>query len=87
MEKEIGSLEQGKKADVILVDMRKPHLVPSVDPVANLVYYANGNDVETVIIDGRVVVEDRTIKTVDEQEMLRQAQKAAVRNWERFYAE
>jgi 5-methylthioadenosine/S-adenosylhomocysteine deaminase len=87
MEKEIGSLEQGKKADVILVDMRKPHLVPSVDPVANLVYYANGNDVETVIIDGRVVVEDRTIKTVDEQEMLRHAQRAAVRNWERFYAE
>ena len=85
LEKEIGSLESGKKADVILVDMRKPHLTPSVDPIADLVYFANGNDVETVIIDGKVVMENRMIKTVDEQEMLRHAQKAGERAWERFH--
>lgn len=56
MADEIGSLEPGKKADVIIVDMKKPHMFPNVDPVANLFYYGSGNDVKTVIIDGRVVM-------------------------------
>ena len=85
LEKEIGSLEPGKKADIILVDMRKPHLTPSIDPVANLVYLANGNDVETVVIDGRIVVEGGKIQTVDEMEMLRRAQEAGERAFERIY--
>lgn len=87
MEKEIGSLEAGKKADLIIVDMRKPHLMPIVDPVANLVHSGNGNDVESVIIDGQLVEQNGVIQTVDEENILVQAQKAADRIWQKFINE
>lgn len=60
-----GSLEPGKKADVILIDTRKPHLTPLYNPYSHLVYAARGDDVDTVIINGRVVVENRRLRTVD----------------------
>jgi len=85
MEKEIGSLEQGKRADVILVDMRKGHLTPSLDPVANLVYFANGNDVETVIVDGNIVVENGKVLTVNVLDILPHVQEAGERAWDKFY--
>ena len=84
-EREIGSLEKGKKADITIVDMRKPHLQPSLDPIADLVYFANGNDVETVVIDGKVIVMEGKILTVDVREMLLNAQKAGERAWQDFY--
>ena len=56
MEKEIGSLEVGKKADIVLLDMRRPHLYPLNMPVSRLIYFANGNDVHTVIVDGRIAL-------------------------------
>ena len=58
LEAEIGSLEAGKKADVVLVDMARPHLAPFQMPAFHLIYFANGNDVVTVIIDGEVVLEE-----------------------------
>jgi 5-methylthioadenosine/S-adenosylhomocysteine deaminase len=58
---EIGSLEVGKRADLIIIDTHKPHLTPLYDPVSHLVYAASGSDVRDVIIDGRLVVQDRTI--------------------------
>lgn len=73
LEREIGSLEVGKKADLIIVDMEKPHIAPVHDHVASLVYCANGGDVDTVIIDGKVVMEHRHIKTVDEKEVIRRS--------------
>jgi cytosine/adenosine deaminase-related metal-dependent hydrolase len=87
MEKEIGSLEKGKKADITIVDMRKGHLSPMLDPVANLVYFANGNDVENVIIDGKIVVENGRILTVDPLEILPKTQEAGERAWSKFYEE
>jgi 5-methylthioadenosine/S-adenosylhomocysteine deaminase len=87
LEDSVGSLEVGKKADVILVDMQRPHLIPNIDPVANLVYYGNGSDVKTVIIDGRVVVQDRQITTVDEESMLQHSEEAALNIWERYTGE
>ena len=63
---EIGSLDVGKKADVAIVNLRQPHLTPNVMVVHRLVYEAVGNDVETVIVDGRVLMEDRTVLSVDE---------------------
>jgi len=74
MEKEIGSLEPGKKADIILVDWFKPHLVPMNMPVYRMVYYANGEDVATVIVDGRILMRDRHVSTVDEGKVLDAAQ-------------
>lgn len=61
LEEQIGSLELGKKADLIIVDIRKPHLTPLYDPVSHLVYSATGSDVRDVIIDGRLAVKDRVI--------------------------
>ena len=73
----IGSLEAGKKADIILVDTNKPHLKPIHDVYAALVYSARGSDVDTVIVDGRVLMENRRVKTVDEAEVMRRAEEKA----------
>jgi len=60
-----GSLETGKKADLIIVDTNKPHLTPMYNPVSHLVYAAIGSDVSTSIINGSVVMNDGRLKTMD----------------------
>jgi cytosine/adenosine deaminase-related metal-dependent hydrolase len=75
MEKDIGSLEVGKKADVVLLDLRRPHLYPLNMPVFRLIYFANGNDVDTVIVDGRIAMQGRKAVLVDEDEILDEAQR------------
>lgn len=77
LENEIGSLEPGKKADIILVDWFKPHLVPMNMPVHRMVYFANGADVATVLVDGRILMRDRKLLTVDEKQALLTAQREA----------
>lgn len=72
---EIGSLEIGKKADIILVDCRKPHLYPLHNIPGNLVYSASGADVDTVIVDGKILMQGRKFKTLDIDEVLDRAQK------------
>jgi cytosine/adenosine deaminase-related metal-dependent hydrolase len=72
---EIGSLEVGKRADIILIDMQKPHLYPPDMPLYRVAYFANGNDVETVIVNGEVLMLDRQVRTVNEAEVLELAQK------------
>jgi 5-methylthioadenosine/S-adenosylhomocysteine deaminase len=81
MEHDIGSLEVGKKADVILVDLSDSHMRPINKIENSLVYCANARDVETVICDGRVVMEDRQILTVDEDAWVGDAVRYA---YERF---
>jgi 5-methylthioadenosine/S-adenosylhomocysteine deaminase len=73
MEKEIGSLEAGKKADLILISLDKPNAVPMYDIYAQIAYALKGSDVETVIIGGRVVMRDRKVLTVDEPRVLEKA--------------
>ncbi|OLS03651.1 amidohydrolase [Tissierella creatinophila] len=65
LEKEVGSIEVGKKADMILIDMDKPHLYPKHNLVSAISYSVNGTDVDTVIIDGNIVMENRELKTLD----------------------
>jgi cytosine/adenosine deaminase-related metal-dependent hydrolase len=67
---EIGSLEPGKKADVITVDLRQPHLTPRKHVPQLLGYYVEGADVANVIVDGRVVMRDRKVLAVDVREVL-----------------
>lgn len=74
MEKEIGSLEVGKKADVAIVNLRKPHLVPNWMVVHRLILQAVGQDVETVIVDGRMLMKDRQILTVDADRVMEEAE-------------
>jgi 5-methylthioadenosine/S-adenosylhomocysteine deaminase len=66
----IGSLEPGKKADVILLDTRQPHWTPLYHPASQLVYAARGSDVTTVIINGRIVMENGRILTFDVQQAM-----------------
>ena len=75
MEREIGSIEAGKKADVILLDLRRPHLYPFNMPEFRAVYFANGNDVHTVIVDGEVKLRDRRAIGIDETAVLDAAQR------------
>ncbi|WP_172256449.1 amidohydrolase [Saccharibacillus deserti] len=76
---EIGMLTVGRKADLILIDMRRPHLQPVHDLYSLLAYAANGSDVETVIVDGRFLMRDRQLLTIDEEAALREAAAAARR--------
>jgi len=74
LEREIGSLEVGKKADIIILDLHRPHLQPIYNIVSNLVYSATGADVRDVIIDGKLVMQDRKLLTIDEETVLQKAQ-------------
>jgi 5-methylthioadenosine/S-adenosylhomocysteine deaminase len=70
LDAEIGSLEIGKKADLIMLDAAQPHLAPRHDPVALLVYSAQAADVCMVMVDGRILMEDRVLRTLDEEALL-----------------
>jgi cytosine/adenosine deaminase-related metal-dependent hydrolase len=72
---EIGSIEVGKKADFILINMDAPHLTPAWDPVSTIVYAAHGTDVDTVVIDGRLVMQGRKVLTLDEASILEDVRK------------
>ncbi|MEM2971739.1 MAG: amidohydrolase [Candidatus Bathyarchaeia archaeon] len=74
---EVGSLEIGKKADIILIDLSKPHLKPLHNIYASIVYSARGSDVDTVIVDGKILMENRQIKTLGEQAVMEKAEKQA----------
>ena len=73
-ENEIGSLASGKKADIITINLNKPHLMPIYDPYSHLVYCANGADVADVIVNGQVIMRNREVKTLDEDKILKQAE-------------
>jgi 5-methylthioadenosine/S-adenosylhomocysteine deaminase len=74
---EIGSLEPGKKADIITVDLEQPHLTPRTNIPQLLGYYAQGADVADVIVDGRLLMRDRRVLTADAGEILARAQAEA----------
>lgn len=73
MEKEIGSLEKGKKADLVLISLDEPNAVPMYDVYAQIAYSLKGSDVETVMIGGKFVMRDHNLLTVNEQEVLTKA--------------
>jgi 5-methylthioadenosine/S-adenosylhomocysteine deaminase len=77
MEHEIGSLEAGKKADLVIFDTNRPEWRPLLNVANNLVYSADGKSVETVLIDGKVVVDKGRMTTVDEDALYIEVQKAA----------
>lgn len=67
---EIGSIEKGKKADIVFLDVKKPHTVPHRNLISNIVYSSTGADVDTVIIDGEMIVENGIVKTIDEEAVI-----------------
>jgi len=67
---DIGTLESGKKADIIVIDVNRPHLIPMYDIYSHLVYAVNGSDVVTTIVNGQVLMEDRVLTTLDVDEVM-----------------
>ena len=80
-EKEIGTIEVGKKADIIVVDLHSPHLVPLYNPVSTLVYSATGADIKDVIVNGKILMKDRGFLALDPAEVMERV-KAISRNIE-----
>ncbi len=72
----IGSLEVGKRADIILLDFRKPHLTPLYNEVSHIVYSARSSDVDTVIVDGEILLENRRFVRFDVEDVLEAAEEA-----------
>jgi len=83
LEKELGSIEPGKKADIVLLNMFKPHLIPNYMMPYRIVFEASGHDVETVMVDGEIIMEDRVVRTVDEPKILEKAQRCSEQAIER----
>jgi len=81
MEEEIGSLKVGKKADIVIINMNALHNVPIVDPIANLVFNGLGSDVETVFVDGKLVVDQGQLVNVDEKALEKEVQQRCENLW------
>ena len=71
----IGSIEQGKIADIIVMDLNKPHMTPLYNIYSHIVYSAMASDVEAVMVNGKMVINDRNLLTADEGEILCKARK------------
>ncbi len=74
IEDEVGSIEVGKRADIVLIRTGAPHMIPLHNIPSLLVYSANGSDVDTVIIDGKPIMQNRRVLTVDEAQIMRRSQ-------------
>lgn len=79
LDNEIGTVEVGKKADLIFINTNKTHLYPENDLCTNLVYSANGADVDTVIIDGKVIMQNRKLLTINEKHVKKNIAKVVKR--------
>jgi 5-methylthioadenosine/S-adenosylhomocysteine deaminase len=86
LEQELGSLRAGKKADLVVFDFRRPHLVPAVEPLGCLVHTAQGRDVDMVLVDGRIVVEGGRATLVDGERIVGDAERAVAGLWKRARA-
>jgi 5-methylthioadenosine/S-adenosylhomocysteine deaminase len=84
---DLGRLAPGAKADIVIIDFRKPHIGPVDDPIKTLVHVAGGPDIDTVIVDGKVVVEDGRVPGIDEGKLLAQAAEAHLWQKARFAAQ
>ena len=79
LEDSIGTIEEGKKADLIFIKTDKIHLCPENDICTNLVYSANGADVDTVMIDGKIIMQNRKMIDINEREIMKKVKKIAKR--------
>ena len=82
MDHAIGSLESGKRADIVAIDLEQPHLAPALDPVGAVVYNGSGRDVTHVWVDGEMMIEDRRAIRVDERALIADARRLATRLWD-----
>ena len=79
---DLGILDCGKKADLSVLRLDQPHLTPLLDLTSSLVHYAQASDVESVMIDGEWVMRDGKVLTMNEYEVIEDAQKATLEAWQ-----
>jgi len=72
----IGSIEKGKYADIIIVDIHKPNTTPFYNPIASIVYSASSENVDTVIINGKIVMNNKQLVSINEETIIEKAQKS-----------
>jgi len=77
LHEKIGRLAPGAYADVVLLNLQRPHIAPVHSPASALVYNANGNDVDTVIVNGKIVVRNGKLMTINEERLIADCQRAA----------
>ena len=77
LEKEIGTIEVGKKADMIIIDLMKPNLWPCNDICSSLVFAGNTENISTVLIDGKIIMENKKVLSIDEKKVMSDAKKCA----------
>ena len=77
VQQSLGSIEEKKIADLILIDLKKPHLTPLHDPVSQVIYAARGTDVCTTIVNGKILMHNNEFLTIDVQKTLECAEKDA----------
>jgi 5-methylthioadenosine/S-adenosylhomocysteine deaminase len=87
MEADIGSLEVGKKADILLIDILNPFITPTLDPLTSIVLYGSSSDIKTVIVDGKILKQDGNFITLDLNETLITAQTYVHEIQDRFFKE
>lgn len=80
-EKDLGSLEIGKSADILVLNFRKPHLIPCLNPVGTLLHTCIADDIEKVFVNGRMLVDNGKILQLDEEDIIREAQEVAECKW------
>jgi 5-methylthioadenosine/S-adenosylhomocysteine deaminase len=83
---ELGRIAPGFRADLIAVDLRRPHLVPHNDPLGTLVHTGMGRDVSHVVVEGEMVVQDGRPTRCDMEQVIRDGAAAAAALWERARA-
>lgn len=77
LKEEVGTLEEGKKADIIVVDLHSPHMYPLYNPISSLVYSAGGADVKDVVVNGKVLMKDKKFTMLDPYEVMERVRSAA----------
>jgi 5-methylthioadenosine/S-adenosylhomocysteine deaminase len=85
LEEEVGSIEKGKKADIITINAKDPHISPTADLLSSLVLYANGNDVNDVIVDGKILKRNGEIAFDEWREVITNAQNISSQMWSSFW--
>ena len=81
---DVGSLEIGKKADFFMIDSRKAHLVPTLRIVSSFVHNGSAGDITDVMIDGKWVMRDSSLTTIDEMTVISNAEKIGHRVWNKL---
>jgi cytosine/adenosine deaminase-related metal-dependent hydrolase len=85
IDEKVGSLEPGKKADIITINLCNPYLTPTKDPLTSIVLYAGPTDIDNVIVDGKLLKKDGTLVTINMREALETAQERVDEIISRFF--